>query len=753
MAGGKVSISRLRLGGTGAAAIALLAAWPPHQAAHAQSAAPGSAVVLAPVEVEGRGGVGAATRERIEALPGGATFIDTGTLDDKANVTLSDSLGATPGVIVQDFFGGNDQPRVQIRGSGLQQNPVERGILVLQDGLPLNRADGSYIVGFADPRQAAFAEIYRGYTANRLGATVLGGALNFTSPTGSSAPGARAGVEGGSFGQLTATAQAGAREGNFDGLVQLSHSSRDGFRDYNDSERFGLNANFGAQLRPDINTRFFAGHTRLDFDVAGPLSKSLLKSDPERVFGGPTFVPGPPPSARNPGPNVLRDRPRREATQSRAGNRTTFEDGPHLFDLALGYSYTDDTFRFPVSSGIRTTEGGDLNAVLRYAYSPNESEPLPLFETTVGYVIGSADRRYYLNRAGNQGALLGANELDASTLSVSTGLNMPLGMGFTLSPAVAYARATRDNDDVFGAATRPTLAFNPANPTQALPNGAIAADDTSYARTYSGISPSLGLSYRPNKDQMFFGAVSRSFEPPTHDDLIATVNGTPNSSPGRPTPGNPNLASTAFRTPDLDAQTATTVELGWRGRLSPLTFDAVIYHSWIENELLSLRDQSGAPLGAVDADKTRHLGLELGVSAALTDKLSGRVAYTFQDFRFDDDPVRGDNRLAGAPRHVIGLAAQYAVTEQFRLLTDIQWSPAKTPVDNMNTLYADPYVVVDLGAAYTLNERFALFGEVRNVLDERYASSTLIVDQAQSDQAAFLPADGRAFIVGFKATF
>jgi len=34
--------------------------------------------------------------------------------------------------VVQNFFGSNDQPRIQIRGSGLQQNPVERGILIMK---------------------------------------------------------------------------------------------------------------------------------------------------------------------------------------------------------------------------------------------------------------------------------------------------------------------------------------------------------------------------------------------------------------------------------------------------------------------------------------------------------------------------------------------------------------------------------------------------------------------------------------------
>lgn len=42
---------------------------------------------------------------------------------------------------------------------------------------------------------------------------------------------------------------------------------------------------------------------------------------------------------------------------------------------------------------------------------------------------------------------------------------------------------------------------------------------------------------------------------------------------------------------------------------------------------------------------------------------------------------------------------------------------------------------------------------MRNVFDETYAGSTLIVDQARADQAAFLPGDGRAFYAGVQARF
>lgn len=732
--------------------IAMLLCTTTGQVCFAQSATPGATMTLDPINVESSQNVSSGSlRERLNALPGGVGLITANEMPETANLTLSKALSSVPGVVVQDFFGGNDQPRVQIRGSGLQQNPVERGILVLQNGLPINRADGSYIVGFANPQQADSIEVYRGYMANRLGATVLGGAINFASPTGSNSPGTKAVISGGSFGQFNFGGQAGGKKDNVDALIQADISRRDGFRDYNESQRISVNGNIGVELSENVTTRFFAGYTDLGFDVAGPLTKAMMEGNPRQVATGPTFIP--PSTSINPGPNVVRDKPRREASQFLIGSRTTATFDAHIYDVALGYTYTDDMFRFPISSGVRTTTGGDFTGLVRYAYKPDAASLLPLFESTAQYTIGSADRGNYINQGGRTGAKFGESELDATTLSLYSGLNLPVWQSVFLSPAISYAYATRDNKDTYNLATRPTIAYNPANPTMLLPNGAVPTVSTNYNRTYSGWNPSLGLSYRPDSNQTIFAAVSRSFEPPTHDDLLATINGTPNSSAGRPAPGNPGLVSAAFLTPNLKAQTATTIEGGWRGQRNVFSWDAVVYYSWVNNELLSLRDATGASIGAINADKTTHFGIELGGGAKLTEQLTTRVAYTYQDFRFKDDPVRGNNRLAGAPRHLINAMLQFQATDAWRLQGAVRWSPDKTPVDNMNTLFADPYAVVDVRTEYKLNQHFTLFAEVTNLFNETYASSTLIVDVARPDQAAFLPGDGRGYYGGIKAKF
>jgi iron complex outermembrane receptor protein len=61
--------------------------------------------------------------------------------------------------------------------------------------------------------------------------------------------------------------------------------------------------------------------------------------------------------------------------------------------------------------------------------------------------------------------------------------------------------------------------------------------------------------------------------------------------------------------------------------------------------------------------------------------------------------------------------------------------------------------MVDLRTEYRINKTLSVFGQINNVFNEVYASSTLIVDKAQPDQAAFLPGDGRAFYAGMKAVF
>ena len=704
----------------------------------AQSAAPGSTIMLDEIVVESSraGATASATeaqaRARLEATAGGTAVLATRELAGKADVSIADTLNVVPGVVASSFLGGNDQPKINIRGSGLQSNPTERGLLLLQDGLPINRADGSYIVGLIDPRQADFIEVFRGYTANRLGATVLGGAINFVSPTGSRSPGATLTLEGGSFGDIRTSVQGGGRNGDRDAQVQFSYGQRDGYRAWNGSDRSNFAFNAGARLDDNISTRVFVGYTDLSFEVPGPLSWNRMKTDPTQAAPGPVVIGG---VATEPGPNAVRDKPRRDTEQFRIGSRTTATTGDNVFDAAFGYTHTDDTFRFPVGSGYRMTDGGDFTGSLRYAYAPDKSAPLPLFEATALYVAGGSDRSYANNLRGTRTTTFGANDLSADTLSLYSGVNVPVS-AFTVTPAVSYMRATRDNHDTFGLGQRPTIANANTGAT-----GAAAASDTGFSRTYDAVNPSLAATYRFAPKNLAFAAVSRSFEAPTFDDLLQVTGGTPNSSP------------TGFATPALKGQSATTVEAGWRGEQGRLAWDAVTYYSWIDHELITTTSVSSATV-TLNADKTTHFGVELGLRVELSAAWSARLAYTFQDFRFAGDYVYGDNRIAGAPRHVVNTGLRYNVDPRWWVEGEVLWLPDNVPVDNANSLYSHAWAIVNARTHYAFSETYGAFAEVRNLFGANYAGATLTIGRAsRADQAAFLPGDGRTFYVGARARF
>ena len=77
------------------------------QGAFAQSATPGATeeiVVIAP-----RSPVVA----RLNAAAGGTAIVSADSMAASANLTISRALADVPGVVVQDFFGGDDQPQLR----------------------------------------------------------------------------------------------------------------------------------------------------------------------------------------------------------------------------------------------------------------------------------------------------------------------------------------------------------------------------------------------------------------------------------------------------------------------------------------------------------------------------------------------------------------------------------------------------------------------------------------------------------------
>ena len=253
-------------------------------------------------------------RKRLQQVPGGTNLAEP--QKEARMATLRDALDYQPGIVLQDFFGGTDQPRLGIRGSGIQSNPVNRGVLLLQDGLPLNEADGSFIIGLIEPRNAAYVSARRGANAITPGATTLGGEVDFVSLTGADERG-RVRAETGSFGRQGLQGAVGVVGEQLDGRVSVSSDRYDGYRHHSASQRDTFQANVGFQGDGGFENRTYLNWTDLAFQIPSVVPKDRIGSDPRGVLG----------DGKTPQDqllNVYKRDPRRAATQLRLANRSTW---------------------------------------------------------------------------------------------------------------------------------------------------------------------------------------------------------------------------------------------------------------------------------------------------------------------------------------------------------------------------------------------------------------------------------------------
>lgn len=161
-----------------------------------------------------------------------------------------------------------------------------------------------------------------------------------------------------------------------------------------------------------------------------------------------------------------------------------------------------------------------------------------------------------------------------------------------------------------------------------------------------------------------------------------------------------------------------------------------------------------------NADRTIHQGIEAGVGAAIfkglfdtgpaPDKLWLNLAYTLNDFRFDNDMLYGNNVLPGAPRHYLRAELLYKHANGFYIGPNLEWVPESYYVDSANTVKTEPYAIWGLKAGVDNGGPVSAYVEARNIANTAYIASASIVNQATATSALFEPGTGRAVYAGMK---
>jgi len=636
-------------------------------------------------------------RQQIAAsTPGGASVTSAEEYKTGRAATLKDALDFTPGVLVQSRF-GSEEARIAIRGSGIQRTFHGRGLWLMQDGMPLNLADGGFDMQAIEPMAAQYVETFRGANALQYGAATLGGAINFVSNTGYSAPAFQTRFEAGSFNTFRGQISSGFVSGNVDGYVSITAAHTDGFRDWSEQESLRVMANIGTKISSNLENRFYVTWVDSKSQLPGSLTKAQMEANPQQA-----------------NPVSLAGRQRRDYQLLRLANKLTYSDGDNTLTFSTFWIWKDlDHPIFQVIDQLSNDLGFDLRYDGRGSLLGMRND----LSVGTNFMYGITQDQRFLNVGGNRGARTADFEQQSINWSLyfNDRLHLTDRLSVLLGAQVLYASRDLNEQIPFGANNSDRL-------------------------EYWGFSPKFGLLYEFDPlTQIYFNA-SRSFEPPTFGEAV-------------PVGAAPGILG-------LDAQSATTLEIGTRGQRDRLSWDFSYYYAWVDRELLTL-GVPPLPGNTINAGKTTHQGVEFGLSYDVLrnlttandtrfDRLVVRNNFFWNDFRFKNDPTFGDRLLPGyAPYYYRG-ELMYEHPCGFYAGPNVEWSPVRYAPDMARTTFADPYALLGFKLGYKTQKGVSFFAEVRNITDETYSPTTGVVTNATAPGAGavFLPGDGRAFYAG-----
>ncbi|HWP18780.1 MAG TPA: TonB-dependent receptor [Burkholderiaceae bacterium] len=631
-----------------------------------------------------------AARQQLRRTPGGASVLDAERYREGRVSTLADTLGTAPGVYVQARFGA-EESRLSIRGSGLQRTFHGRGIKLMQDGAPLNLADGSFDFQAVDALSARHVEVWRGANALRYGASTLGGAVNFVSPNGYNAEGVRLRTEAGSFGYRRLHVSSGGVRDRFDHYMAASGLAQEGFREHARQHGRRYFANLGYLVDDDLETRFYVGHVNSDSELPGALTKAQLERDPRAANGG----------------SAAGDQ-RRDIRWTRVSNRTVYRRGADQVE-AFGH-VSDKRLHHPIFQVLEQSSL-DYGIELRYTHRGELAGRPNRVTVGLAHSHGTTKEDRYVNQAGRPGARTNRTRQTARNVEVYAENQHHLAPAWSVVAGVQAARADRRLSDRFVAGT----ASDP-----------VPED---FAERYRGVSPKLGVLWDYTPQVQFFANASRSFEPPSFGELAGGLR--------------PNLTR---------AQRGTGWEVGTRGRSGRVEWDIVFYETHLRDELLQIATDSAGANITINARRTVHRGVEAGLHGQAFADAQGRVEWQvnglWNDFRFRDDPTYGSRRLPGVPSVFARAQLGYRLAGGALVALHAE-SAGGYAVDFADTLRADGYVIWGLRASGRLLDRATWFVEGRNLSNRRYAATTNVIRSAGGvDGPHFLPGDGRGVFAG-----
>ncbi len=631
-------------------------------------------------------------------------------------VNLSESLGAVPGLQVQNRQNSAQDLQLSIRGFGSRSTYGVRGLRIYVDGIPATMPDGQGQTSNIDIGSVDTIEVLRGPFSALYGNS-SGGVINVTSQTGTQPPTVEASSYYGSFGtwhygmKATGAVGDGSHAGDVDYTVSTNRFTTHGYRDHSGARKNLANARLGVRINDVSKLTLLLNSVDIKANDAGGLTADEWRDNPRQSPRGDQY------------------NTRKNTRQTQAGLRYERQLSAQDDLSVMMYAGERETTQFqsiPRAPQLKPSHAGGVIDLTRHYQGidtrlTHRGELLVPVTLTAGldYENMSERRKGYENfvmvngapQYGEQGALRRNERNLMWNVDPYLQTQWQLTDKLSLDAGVRYSSVWFDSNDYY---------ITPGN-----------GDDSGDA-SYHKWLPAGSLKYALTDAWNVYLSAGRGFETPTINELSYRSD---------------NQSGLNF---GLKPSTNDTVEIGSKTRIGNGLFTAALFQTNTDNEIV-VDSSSGGRTSYKNAGKTRRQGMELGLDQQFGESWRLKAAWTWLDATYRtnvcDDASCNGNRIPGIARNMGYASFGYQPEQGWYAGSDIRYM-SDIMANDENTAKAPSWTVVGLTTGYKWSYGrmdMDLFGRIDNLFDREYVGSVIV---NESNGRYYEPAPGRNYGIG-----
>ncbi|MFB4125105.1 TonB-dependent receptor PqqU [Klebsiella pneumoniae] len=631
-------------------------------------------------------------------------------------VNLSESLGAVPGLQVQNRQNYAQDLQLSIRGFGSRSTYGVRGLRIYVDGIPATMPDGQGQTSNIDIGSVDTIEVLRGPFSALYGNS-SGGVINVTSQTGTQPPTVEASSYYGSFGtwhygmKATGAVGDGSHAGDVDYTVSTNRFTTHGYRDHSGARKNLANARLGVRINDVSKLTLLLNSVDIKANDAGGLTADEWRDNPRQSPRGDQY------------------NTRKNTRQTQAGLRYERQLSAQDDLSVMMYAGERETTQFqsiPRAPQLKPSHAGGVIDLTRHYQGidtrlTHRGELLVPVTLTAGldYENMSERRKGYENfvmvngapQYGEQGALRRNERNLMWNVDPYLQTQWQLTDKLSLDAGVRYSSVWFDSNDYY---------ITPGN------------DDDSGDASYHKWLPAGSLKYALTDAWNVYLSAGRGFETPTINELSYRSD---------------NQSGLNF---GLKPSTNDTVEIGSKTRIGNGLFTVALFQTNTDNEIV-VDSSSGGRTSYKNAGKTRRQGMELGLDQQFGESWRLKAAWTWLDATYRtnvcDDASCNGNRIPGIARNMGYASFGYQPEQGWYAGSDIRYM-SDIMANDENTAKAPSWTVVGLTTGYKWSYGrmdMDLFGRIDNLFDREYVGSVIV---NESNGRYYEPAPGRNYGIG-----